>query len=62
MPKNIYDYTWITPKLMAYYLSLSYKTVMKFIKNGEIKYYRIGRHYKIKPEDFKEFIEKKAMH
>lgn len=42
--------------MLAYDLSLSYKTIMKFIKDGNLKAYKLGRHYKINPDDVQSFI------
>jgi excisionase family DNA binding protein len=42
---------------VAEYLQISEMTTYKFVNEGKIKAFKIGRHWRIKKEDLSEFIE-----
>jgi excisionase family DNA binding protein len=39
------------PKELAHYLGVSYATVLKRLRSGELPGFRIGKLYRIRPED-----------
>ncbi|WP_252187810.1 helix-turn-helix domain-containing protein [Anaeromonas frigoriresistens] len=43
---------------VANYLKISEVTTYKFVKEGKIPGFKIGRHWRVKKEDLTEFIEK----
>lgn len=46
-----------SPKEIAYIFRISYKTVMRLIKKGELIAYKVGRHYKITQKHLEEYLE-----
>lgn len=47
----------LTPEQVAEALQLHHLTVLKFIKEKKLKSIKLGRVYRIRPEDFNEFLE-----
>lgn len=47
----------LTVPQIAEQLNLSTRTVVRFIEQGKLKAYRFGKDYRIKEEDFEEFIK-----
>mgnify|MGYP000887107097 CR=1 FL=1 len=47
----------LTPEDVATALQLHHLTVLKFIKSKKLKSIKLGRIYRIRPEDFQEFLE-----
>lgn len=52
-----YNNVWVSPKEVAFDLSVSYRTVLSLIKEGRLIAYKVGRHYKIDPKDIQKYIE-----
>lgn len=44
---------WFTLEAAARYLSISERTLLRWIKSGKIKPSKVGREYRIKPADLK---------
>ena len=44
---------WFTLEAAAKYLSVSERTLLRWVKSGKIKPSKVGREYRIKPEDLK---------
>ena len=44
---------WFTLEAAAKYLHVSERTLLRWIKSGKIKPSKVGREYRIKPEDLK---------
>ncbi len=44
---------WFTLDAAAQYLNVSERTLMRWIKSGKLKPSKVGREYRIKPEDLK---------
>jgi len=55
---NKYDDEIMTISEVAKYLKISDVTTYKFVQEGKIPAFKIGRHWRVKKEDLKEFIEK----
>lgn len=49
----------LTIAQVAKYLQISEMTTYKLVKEGKIKAFKIGRHWRVKKEDLTEFIEKR---
>ena len=50
----------LTIKQVAEELNVSIRTVYKYVKNGQLKAGKIGYLWRIKKEDFEEFIKPKG--
>ena len=49
-----------TPKQIAEILQVHWQTVLNYIKDGELKAFRLGkRGYRVEEKDLQKFIEKK---
>lgn len=48
----------ITVKEVAERLNVTGKTVTRWIEEGKLPAYRFGKDYRIRKEDFEDFIEK----
>jgi excisionase family DNA binding protein len=51
----------LAPKEIAYKFRVSYKTIMRLIKKGDLHAYRIGRHYKIPEESIDCYLNNKKL-
>jgi excisionase family DNA binding protein len=51
------SYSLLTPEQVAEVLQLHVLTVYSYIRQGKLEAIRLGRHYRIVPEDLKRFIE-----
>jgi excisionase family DNA binding protein len=49
----------LTVKEAAKMLSLSERTIQRYLKSGELTYVRLGRSVRIELKDLEEFVEKK---
>ncbi|HEY82261.1 MAG TPA: helix-turn-helix domain-containing protein [Dehalococcoidia bacterium] len=51
------SYNLLTPEQVAGVLQLHVLTIYSYIRQGKLDAIRLGRHYRIVPEDLKRFIE-----
>lgn len=58
MSNNNYEDEIMTVTEVAQYLKISEVTTYKFVQEGKIPGFRIGRHWRVKRVDLAEFIEK----
>ncbi len=47
------EHPWFTLDAAAKYLDVSERTLLRWIKSGKLKPAKVGREYRIKPEDLK---------
>ncbi|MGK5089754.1 helix-turn-helix domain-containing protein [Bdellovibrionota bacterium FG-2] len=47
------EHPWLTLDAAAKYLEVSERTLLRWIKSGKLKPSKVGREYRIKPEDLK---------
>ncbi|MEI6144326.1 MAG: helix-turn-helix domain-containing protein [Candidatus Berkelbacteria bacterium] len=52
------EYKFITVEEVANILNVTKMTIYRYIKKGTISAYKVGRDYRIKKEDFDDFIKK----
>ncbi len=50
---------WLTVEAIAKELGLTEDTIRNYIRNKQLIAYRMGRDYRIKPEDYEKFLEKR---
>ncbi len=51
---------WLTVEQIAQEIGVGEETVRTWIRKKQLKAYRLGRDYKIKRQDFNEYLEKRA--
>lgn len=54
MPKE-----YLTVEQIAKELDLSEETILRWIRNKELKAYRLGKTYRITKEDYQEFLDQR---
>ena len=54
MPKE-----YLTVEQIARELGLSEETILRWIRNKELKAYRLGKTYRITKEDYQEFLDQR---
>ena len=53
------DKDWYSPQEIAQMLGLKVDTIREYIRKKELPAYRFGRDYRIKKEDYEEFLKKR---
>ncbi len=52
---------WLSVEEIAQELRVSEETVRNWIRRGQLKAYKFGRDFRVKREDYDDFIEKQAV-
>ena len=50
---------WFSPQEIAQMLGLKVDTIREYIRKKELPAYRFGRDYRVKKEDYEEFLRKR---
>jgi excisionase family DNA binding protein len=50
------DQPWFTVEAAAKYLNKSERTILRWIESGKLKPKKVGREYRIKPEDLEKLV------
>ena len=50
------DHPWFTVEAAAKYLNKSERTILRWIESGKLKPKKLGREYRIKPEDLEKLV------
>ena len=50
---------WYSPQEIASMLGLKVDTIREYIRKKELPAYRFGRDYRVKKEDYEEFLKKR---
>ena len=53
------DKDWYSPQEIAQMLGLKVDTIREYIRKKELPAYRFGRDYRVKKEDYEEFLKKR---
>ncbi len=54
------EQTYLTPSQVAYYLKVNERTVTRWLREGYLRGYKVGKIWRISPKDIQRFIERQS--